>query len=113
MRNAVTGGTLFWYTSEGLLEEATPDLEQIVRACHALLAAGTAPAMMVTLEDLWLETRPQNVPGTTHEQPNWSRRSALSLEDMMSSAEVVAALQAIDRLRDGPMGHRSLEERPS
>ncbi|MFC1529634.1 4-alpha-glucanotransferase [Gemmatimonadota bacterium] len=104
-RNAL----LVYLMREGLLEEATPGLEEIIRACHALLAAGTAPAMMVTLEDLWLETRPQNVPGTTHEQPNWRRRSALSLEDMMRSAEVVDALQEIDRLRDQPANPRPEE----
>ncbi|MFC1558981.1 4-alpha-glucanotransferase [Gemmatimonadota bacterium] len=97
-RNAL----LVYLMKEGLLEEGTPDLETIIPACHALLATGCAPAMMVTLEDLWLETRPQNVPGTTDEQPNWSRRSALSLEEMMRSGTVVEALETIDRLRDGP-----------
>ncbi|MFC1627670.1 4-alpha-glucanotransferase [Gemmatimonadota bacterium] len=97
-RNAL----LVYLMKEGLLKEATPDLEQVVRACHALLATGRAPAMMVTLEDLWLETRPQNVPGTTDEQPNWSRRSVLSLEEIMHSTTVVEALRAIDRLRMHP-----------
>ncbi len=101
-RNAL----LVYLMKEGLLEEGAPDLEKIVSACHALLAAGSAPAMMVTLEDLWLETRPQNVPGTTGEQPNWSRRSTLSLEEMMHSATVVEALKAIDRLRAGPTRQR-------
>ncbi len=88
---------------EGLLEEGTPDLETIISACHALMATGSAPAMMITLEDLWLETRPQNVPGTTDEQPNWSRRGALSLEEMMRSETVAEALKAIDRLRREPV----------
>ncbi len=101
-RNAL----LVYLMKEGLLEEGAPDLEKIVSACHALLAADIAPAMMVTLEDLWLETRPQNVPGTTDEHPNWSRRSTLSLEEMMRSATVVDALKTIDRLRGGPIRRR-------
>jgi 4-alpha-glucanotransferase len=94
-RNAL----LVYLRNEGLLEDAAPDLEAVIAACHALLAAGEAPAVMVSLEDLWLETRPQNVPGTTGEQPNWSRRNALSLEEMMGSEPVTDALRAIDRLR--------------
>lgn len=37
------------------------------------LARGPAEVMLVTLEDLWLERSPQNVPGTYRERPNWLR----------------------------------------
>lgn len=37
--------------------------------------AGSPPALvLVNLEDLFLETRPQNVPGTGAEWPNWQRK---------------------------------------
>jgi len=90
---------LVYLMENGLLEESVPDPEAIISACHALLATGEAPAVMVSLEDLWGETRPQNVPGTTSEQPNWSRRAALSLEEMMRSDQVAGALKSIDRMR--------------
>ena len=37
---------------------------------------------MVTLEDLWSETEPQNTPGTGQERPNWRRKAAKSLEEI-------------------------------
>jgi 4-alpha-glucanotransferase len=56
---------------------------------------------MINLEDLWQEARPQNVPGTTGEQPNWSRKCARSLEQFTASPEVNSRLEEIDRLRTG------------
>jgi len=44
------------------------------------LSASDAECVIVTLEDLWGESSPQNTPGTDTERPNWTRRSALSLE---------------------------------
>lgn len=41
------------------------------------LARGPSEVMLVTLEDLWLERAPQNVPGTYHERPNWLRPLAV------------------------------------
>ena len=38
--------------------------------------------MSVTLEDLWLETERQNIPGTTDEHPNWRRPLRYSLEEI-------------------------------
>jgi len=44
-----------------------------------------SPAELVTVnvEDLWLETERQNVPGTTQdERPNWGRRLRYAMEDL-------------------------------
>jgi alpha-1,4-glucan:alpha-1,4-glucan 6-glycosyltransferase/4-alpha-glucanotransferase len=54
----------------------------LLRACLAWLGAGRAGLVLVGLEDLWLETQPVNVPGTTDERPNWRRRLRYSLDDM-------------------------------
>lgn len=37
------------------------------------LGRGDAELAVVSIEDLWLETEPQNVPGTSTERPNWRR----------------------------------------
>jgi 4-alpha-glucanotransferase len=37
------------------------------------LGRGEAELAVVNIEDLWLETEPQNVPGTSTERPNWRR----------------------------------------
>lgn len=69
----------------------------LYRACLAWLARGPAELVLATLEDFWGERQPQNVPGTTHEYPNWRRRLRLSLEEIEHDADVAAAVEAIQR----------------
>jgi 4-alpha-glucanotransferase len=45
------------------------------------MAEEPAELILVNLEDLWLETRPQNVPATWHDRPNWRRKARYSLEE--------------------------------
>ena len=49
---------------------------------QAWLAGGPSLAFAVQLDDIMLEHKQPNVPGTTEEQPNWRRRSKLSLEEL-------------------------------
>ncbi|MGH7449304.1 MAG: 4-alpha-glucanotransferase, partial [Longimicrobiales bacterium] len=66
------------------------------------LAASPARYVLVTLEDLWLEDRPQNVPGTSSERANWQRRAARSLDEIMEDAAVRRMLNAIGERRRTP-----------
>ena len=63
------------------------------------LAAGPARMVQVNLEDLWQETEPQNVPGTSDERPNWRRKARFSFEEFSTRADVVEPLQRVDALR--------------
>lgn len=72
-------------------------LERLLR--H--LAASDARAVLVNLEDLWLETRSQNVPGTSHERPNWQRRFTRTLEQIIADPDIAETLRALDELRCG------------
>jgi len=64
------------------------------------LARGPARLVLVNLEDLWLEDRPQNEPGTSQdERPNWRRRARLSFEELAERPDVVGTLAAIDSTR--------------
>lgn len=65
------------------------------------LAASHARSVMVNLEDLWLEPRSQNVPGTSHERPNWQRRFTRALEQIVADPEIAATLRTLDELRSG------------
>lgn len=65
------------------------------------LAASEADMMLVNLEDLWLEAEPQNVPGTSHERPNWRRRLQFTLEEIRADSNVRALLESIERARQG------------
>jgi 4-alpha-glucanotransferase len=63
------------------------------------IAASDAQLALVNLEDLWLETRPQNVPGTSHERPNWMRKARYSLEEFTRMPEILDALDQVHALR--------------
>ena len=65
------------------------------------LSAGPARMVMVTLEDLWQEARPQNVPGTVDEYPNWRRVARHRLERIRTLPSVVRTLRRIDAIRRG------------
>jgi alpha-1,4-glucan:alpha-1,4-glucan 6-glycosyltransferase len=67
--------------------------------CQRALAESSADIQLVSLEDLWLEQIPLNVPGTNEEHPNWKRRFPGSFEDIRGDETIRAALQEIDRLR--------------
>lgn len=71
----------------------------VLLACLARIAAGPARLVLVNLEDLWLERKPQNVPGTSGEYPNWRRKARYSLEELGRRPEVLRPLQELDRLR--------------
>lgn len=72
---------------------------QVSLALHEHLAASPAPIALVNLEDLWGETRPQNVPGTHVERPNWQRKARYSLEEMEELPEVRTTLARVEELR--------------
>jgi 4-alpha-glucanotransferase len=55
--------------------------------------------VLVNLEDLWHETKPQNVPGTSAERPNWRRRARYTIHQLMREPVHTDALADVDRLR--------------
>ncbi|HEV7671555.1 MAG TPA: 4-alpha-glucanotransferase [Thermoanaerobaculia bacterium] len=81
----------------GLAEDQA--FSQVSLALHEHLAASPAPIALVNLEDLWGETRPQNVPGTHVERPNWRRKARYSLEEMAEQPEVRTTLARMEALR--------------
>ena len=61
----------------------------MLRACLNFLATGPGRVALANVEDFWLETQPQNVPGTWHERPNWTRRAKHSLEEFTKMPAVL------------------------
>jgi 4-alpha-glucanotransferase len=70
-----------------------------VAALLRCLAKSHAQLVLVNLEDLWLETRSQNVPGTLHERPNWQRKARYSLEECTQRPDVLDILADVNNLR--------------
>ena len=71
----------------------------MLKAILLFLGASPAEVVLVNLEDLWLETEPQNVPGTHDERPNWRRKARYGLETFSRLPEVTDVLQEIDNIR--------------
>ena len=83
----------------GLLKRVNADERAVLSACLAFLSASPARAVLLSLEDLWLETRPQNVPGTVGEHPNWRRKARYTLDEFRQKPEIVEVLSAVNCLR--------------
>ncbi len=78
----------------------TEGTEQTLRACLERLAASDLGVLLVNLEDLWLETRPHNVPGTSTELPNWKRKTDRSLAAIIGDPAIAELLERIRALRE-------------
>jgi len=59
------------------------------------LSDSMANIVLVNLEDLWDETRPQNVPATSTERPNWRRRVRPTLEQIRKMSGVAEVLSHV------------------
>jgi 4-alpha-glucanotransferase len=83
-----------------LSEGDEPEADKVLCACLDDMASLDAETVLVTLEDLWGELEPQNVPGTSGEDAvNWRRRARYGLEQMFDLPGVRETLLHIDGLR--------------
>jgi len=84
----------------GFLDRRQPSAEEVLPACLAFLSASDAGMVLVNLEDLWLETRPQNIPGTADDvYPNWRRKVRYRLDEFCQMPQVVATLHMVAQIR--------------
>ena len=85
---------------KGWLSSATGDAMTALRGCLAHLAASASKAVLVNLEDLWLEREPQNVPGTREQYPNWRRKAGYTMEGFGVPGKAGSILKKIDLIRN-------------
>jgi len=81
-----------------------PEALRVLRRILQWLGMGPAGLVLVNLEDLWLEERPQNRPGTAA-PANWRRKATRTLEELTTDARVLRCLESLAAIRRG--------ERPS
>ncbi len=84
---------------KGWIDGSVRDVRSTLRVCLAFLSASSARVVLINLEDLWLETQPQNIPGTLEEYPNWRRKARYSLERFSQMPEVLDIMREINALR--------------
>lgn len=100
------GGVIAYLRGRRLLVARHSGPAAVQRALLLAMGEGKARIVLANLEDLWLETEPQNVPGTNQERPNWRRKSRYSLEEMRQLDEVTEPLLALDAARRGKRTRR-------
>jgi 4-alpha-glucanotransferase len=86
------------------LQKAEARSVAVFRACLAYLSASRARVVLVNLEDLWQETRSQNVPGVGDRYPSFRRKARYGLDEFCLMPEVSATLKELDRLRKQAAG---------
>ncbi len=86
----------------GIASTVTPRPSLLLRALLERLARSDAELVLVNIEDLWEETRAQNVPGTYEEHPNWRHKLARSLRSITRDPEIAALLEDLAKLRQQP-----------
>jgi 4-alpha-glucanotransferase len=75
-----------------------------LRAALLYLAGSEAEDVQINLEDLWLETDPQNTPGRTDAGLNWQRRVRLSLDELAAADGIRRLLGEVSRARASDSG---------
>ena len=98
-RRSLRSAIVAFLRTRGLLPPGEEGADPVLAASLEFLAEGDAAVVVATLEDLWLERRPQNVPGTGSERPNWRGRLAVTLEELAMDPSVTEVLSRIDRAR--------------
>ncbi len=84
---------------KGLLGLYQKSTISVLKACLYFLAASPVQLLLVNLEDLWLETKSQNIPSTNTEHPNWQRKMRYCLEDIFQKPQVTDILNSINKIR--------------
>jgi 4-alpha-glucanotransferase len=79
-RTKLKAALIRFLRTQGFLNSRQSGAREVLRALLAWLRASESEIVLVNLEDLWLEKRPQNVPGTSTERPNWRRKAHLTLD---------------------------------
>jgi 4-alpha-glucanotransferase len=84
----------------GVLKVGSDPVEPFLEAILGWLGSSDSPLVSVALEDLWLEPRSVNIPGTASDRrPNWRRPWARSLEEIAVDPAVLARLSRLARAR--------------
>jgi 4-alpha-glucanotransferase len=84
-----------------------------LRTCLDDLADSPARLVVVDLEDLWLERRPVNRPGSGDEEPNWRARMTPTVAAIVADPVVEALLRSVEQGRTATAPHRATGATPS
>ena len=97
-----------WLKSRGATRSKDPDAASVGLALYRYLAESDAELTLVNIEDLWGETRWQNIPGTTTEHANWRHKLRRTLVEIRNDEALSEALRDLAARRLGERGVESV-----
>jgi 4-alpha-glucanotransferase len=71
--------------------------EELLTGCLAHLRDSPCRMLLVNLEDLWHETRSQNIPSTAGDNPNWRRKARLAFEEFKSDPRILKLIAEVNK----------------
>ena len=92
-------------TARGLLSDEGRDTKPVLEALLRFLASSPAEIVLVNVEDLWLETEPQNVPGVP--ERSWKQKFRKTLEEVQGDPELRRLLEGLTEARKEVHGHQA------
>ncbi len=79
-------------------------LWQLLSICLNILAKSRCQFLLINLEDLWLETRAQNIPASGMTYPNWQRKNRRKFSEWRNDRKLIKMLVHVAKLRQGELG---------
>ena len=83
--------------AQGLLSNDSGDTKAVLEGVLRFLSGSPAEIVLVNIEDLWLETQPQNVPGVP--ERSWKQKFRLTMDEIRKHPEIKRILEAVDAER--------------
>ena len=83
----------------GFVTRPEATAEDVLRGLVLYLGSAEARAVIVNLEDLWLENQRQNMPGPGSEMSNWRRKARYPLEEIVQMEAVLGPLTELSLRR--------------
>jgi 4-alpha-glucanotransferase len=68
-------------------------------AIHKQLASSRSQIVAIQLEDMMMINKPVNIPGTSHEYPNWRRKLDRSSQELFAQSDIQQFCRDITGLR--------------
>ncbi|GJM19455.1 MAG: 4-alpha-glucanotransferase [Phycisphaeraceae bacterium] len=95
-RERVRKPVIAFLRAHGMLAKSgTPSAPELAMGIMRYLASSEAELVLVNIEDLWGETKMQNVPGTSTEHPNWRRKLRKTLRAIQRDDELAGAVEVL------------------
>jgi 4-alpha-glucanotransferase len=73
----------------------------VLRASLAFLADSRSPVLLINIEDLWMECKPQNIPASGREYPNWQKKEYYGIEELREIPHLNEILYMVNNIREG------------